>query len=89
MQAAQIRELQSELKMQKTSAVTIARFAICLIRMFEEHTGSNVVRVPKELFERMRGAEIQIAQPEDKGGDVFGRYVDHSGSVILPTGVIR
>ena len=90
MQAVDLSKLREELDLQKFSAGTIARFAICLIRMFEEHTGSNAVRVPAELYEKMDGAEIQIAQPDDAGGDVFGRYVEkYDGKAILPLGVIR
>lgn len=91
MQAAELAMVKLELKKQMTSAATIARFAICMIRMFQESTGHDVVRIPKELYDRMNGAEIQIAQPSDKGGDVFGRYVERSreNAVVLPTGAIR
>jgi hypothetical protein len=90
MQAVDISHLREEIEIQKYSAETMARFAICLIHIFREHTGSDVVRVPAELYERMKEAEIQIAQPEEANGDVFGRYVEkYDGKMTLPTGVIR
>jgi hypothetical protein len=90
MQATDLAKLRSDLKIQQFSAETIARFAICMIHIFKEWTGQDVARIPAELYNRMEGAEIQIAQPDDAGGDVFARYIEkYDGKVTLPVGVIR
>jgi len=90
MQAVDLANLRKELQIQKVSAETMARFGICLIHIILEHTGGDAVRIPAELYRRMYGAEIQIAQPAEAGGDVFGRYIEqYDGKATLPVGVIR
>jgi hypothetical protein len=90
LQAARIAQLEQELTLQKTSAETIATFAICMIHIFNEMSGKKEVMIPADLYHRMVGAEIQLCQPPELNGAVLGRFNEpYDGNVVLPIGAIR
>jgi hypothetical protein len=89
MQAAQIRELEGEVENQKMAAHSIAVTACCLIKAIVDQTGVGVsdegaIEIPRELYERTRGAEIEI-QGWQKGiiGPVYARVVPKSNAPAI------
>lgn len=70
LQQATIRELESTLDKTRVVATTIANSALCLYKMLLDegytHDGESVI-FPKELVDKMKGAEISVA--EDGYGD--------------------
>lgn len=84
MQSVEILQLKKELQMQKIAAHTITRFAICCMYVILLHTGEDVVAIDRELYEKFKGSEIQIAEWQDGGvGPVFGRYLEKSPDVMI------
>ena len=69
-QEVEIKELKQQVKMQKNAAFTIAVTACCLIKAIVDGTGVGVsdegaIEIPREMYERTKGAAIQIANAED------------------------
>lgn len=84
MQANEIRELRHEVEMQKLAAHTITRYCICCMHVIMMHTGEDVVAVDRELYEKFKGAEIQIAEWQDgNAGPVFGRFLEKAPDIII------
>jgi|SRR5215472_7902499 len=77
MQEVELRILREELEKQKIAAATITRFAVCCMYVILQHTGEDVVAIDRELYEKLSGAEIQLAHWQNSEiGPVFGRYLE-------------
>jgi hypothetical protein len=84
MQAAEIRELKKAMEIHKIATHTITRFCICCMHVILLHTGEDVVSLDRELFEKFKGAEIQIAEwQEGNAGPVFGRFLEKSPDIMI------
>lgn len=88
MQQAMITELERECERQRLSATTIAVTTCALIKAICDGTGIGVspdeahaVQIPRELFERLRGSELEIANWQNgRPGDVYARIVPKSSA---------
>jgi len=79
MQEVELRILREELEKQKIAAHTITRFAVCCMYVILQHTGEDVVALDRELYDKMAGAQIQIAHyQQGEIGPVFGRYLEQA-----------
>jgi len=79
MQEVELRVLREELEKQKMAASTITRFCVCCMYTILLHTGDDCVAVDRELYNRLSGAQIQIAAwQDDEAGAVYGRYLEQS-----------
>ena len=79
MQEVELRVLREELEKQKIAASTITRFAVCCMYVILQHTGEDVVAIDRELFDKLSGAQIQLAHWHNSEiGPVFGRYLERA-----------
>jgi len=79
MQEVELRVLREELEKQKIAASTITRFAVCCMYVIQLHTGEDVVAIERELYDKLSGAQIQLAHWQRNDiGPVFGRYLEQA-----------
>jgi hypothetical protein len=84
MQAAELLRIKQELELQKIAAQTITRFCICCMYVIEQHTGEDVVSIGRDLYKKLSGSEIQIAEWQDGNvGPVYGRYLEKSPDIRI------
>lgn len=73
LQAARIRELESDLSAKTVAASTIANIASCLVRIYGDQ---DRVTVPRATSDRMRGSQLTVSENVDGDIEVFARDID-------------